>query len=469
MSASAANAGTPVIITASATAAGTLSGTLTIKSGTHTSRVSLSATAVEGVGLSIGRVTAESIELRWVNAHGDDALYELNVTTEGVSVDGFPEVVEAADEGYVLTDLEPSTRYAISLETPDGLEGPVTVTTATAVPVINVTASGSLEMESGVGEATEPLELTIETRYVDGNIAVSIGAPFELSTDKVTWSRSLELLPEEVRFYLRAAASEAGDYASQLRVSGGGADWEGDVALTVSDAPYFLETFEVDSKVADKVTPYKNNITFEGVAGSWTLGNAGLENGNGKRHGTYSVRFGKQATSSLTLASDLTRGAGTVSFYAANWTASEATPTVHVESSTDGGTTWTDHGNVSVTGTELEPYSINVKESGTVRIRLRQSAGARFNLDDISVSPYHPSAIAPVGADTDEASTWDAYCRDGRLIIEGSKAATPLSVYTIDGAMIWAGAPAATISLPLPPATVYIVASPTHARQVLIR
>ncbi|MCM1336507.1 MAG: endonuclease [Candidatus Amulumruptor caecigallinarius] len=466
LTATAANAGATVTITATAATAGPVSGTLTITSATHTSHVAVKATAIDGIGLRASRVTAESIEVEWVNVHDADELYELYVTTAGVDVDGFPEVVDASDEGYTIGGLEPSTTYAISLNTPDGKEGPLSVTTSKAVASISVIASGSLDMESGVGEATEPLELTVESRYVDGNIAVSVGAPFEVSTDKASWSRAVELLPEEDRFYLRAAAAEAGDYKAQLHVSGDGAEWEEEVTLSVSDAPYFLETFEVDDAVAGKAGPYKSNVTVQGVAGSWTLTDAGFEAKTGVHYqGERSMRFGKDSTSALTLAEDLTRGAGTVSFYAANWSDNEGRAVIHVESSTDGGRTWTDHGSVTLTSTGYELFKTDVKKASPVRFRLRQSSGARFNVDDISVSPYSSAAVATLAADD---AGWDAYCRDGQLVIESSNAALPLSVYSVDAKTLWSGSAARTVTLTLP-AGVYIVASDTHARRVLVK
>lgn len=476
LTASAANAGANVTVTATASAPGALAGTLSVTSGSHTARVALRANAIEGVGLRASRVTAESIEVEWVNVHSADDLYELFVTTAGVAVDGFPEVVEAADEGYIIAGLEPSTPYEISLDTPDGLEGPLRVTTAKAVASISVIASAPLDMESGVDEATEPIELTVESRYVDGNITVSVGAPFEVSTDKASWSRSLELLPEEDRFYLRAAATEAGDYSAQLRVSGDGATWEEDVTLAVSDEPYFLETFEVDDAVADKAGPYQTNATVSGVAGLWHLNNIGFEVKTGTNYeGQRSMRFGKNATSTLTLADDLTRGAGTVSFYAANWTANEATATLHIESSTDGGRTWTDHGTATVTSPDYELFKADVKTPGTVRFRIRQSSGARLNIDNVSVTPHHASAaITTIGADglgdnDDEANAWTAYCHDGRLVIETNPSlpAPSLTVYTIDAQTLWSGTVTATTTL-TPAPGLYIVASPTHARRVLI-
>lgn len=134
---------------------------------------------------------------------------------------------------------------------------------------------------------------------------------------------------------------------------------------------------------------------------SWYFNNAGIWADTNK-NGGLSCRFGKNSSSSIEMTEDIADGASKVSFYAANWSATESAPTVQVQYSTDHGSTWTTCGTCKPTSTWTK-YSYDLNVSGSVRFKLNQTAGARFNIDDIAITaqakiPEPVIGITPIAA-----------------------------------------------------------------------
>ena len=128
------------------------------------------------------------------------------------------------------------------------------------------------------------------------------------------------------------------------------------------------------------------NTTFiQGSAFAWNTYNVGIWSGDANANGTQSCRFGKEASSYVEMAEDLTDGASKVTFYAAKWSSSEANPTLQLLYSTNGGSTWTAVGTCSPSVT-WQQYIFNVNVTGTVRFKILQTAGARLNIDDIAIT-----------------------------------------------------------------------------------
>lgn len=131
----------------------------------------------------------------------------------------------------------------------------------------------------------------IESEYVYGDVTVSVGAPFELSTDRSQWSRSVVLGPQEERFYLRLNSQEAGTYVVLLEASSDECEAD-DAELTgvVGDAVNFIEDFENPNTGG-----YTPTGVYAGSAASWVFTNGNVFN-NYKYEGKQSFRFSDKAS-----------------------------------------------------------------------------------------------------------------------------------------------------------------------------
>ena len=143
----------------------------------------------------------------------------------------------------------------------------------------------------------------------------------------------------------------------------------------------------------------------QGHSFSWFFTNAGIW-ADTNSNGTLSCRFGNNANSCIEMTEDYAYGASRITFYAANWKANEAAPTIQVQYSSNGGNTWTTVGSCSP-NTTWKQYSFDLNVLGNVRFKIVQTAGARLNIDDIAITantapPVEPSisitAIAPIEA-----------------------------------------------------------------------
>ncbi len=174
--------------------------------------------------------------------------------------------------------------------------------------------------------------------------------------------------------------------------------------------------------------------------------------------------MGKDTTSSIAMADDKQQGLGTVVFDAAKW-GSDADAAINVEYSSDQGSTWTSAGQVTLDSSTCTAYSITINKTGNGRIRFRQSSGKRWFIDNISISDY-----TELGAVNElEYHSWDAYCRDSKLILECRDKSAEIAAHGIDG-ITWVNRTFApgTHSIDLPKG-MYIVVSDDFVRRVLIK
>ncbi len=81
-------------------------------------------------------------------------------------------------------------------------------------------------------------------------------------------------------------------------------------------------------------------------------------------------------------------------------------------------------------------YSVAVNVAGTARMRLHQTDGKRFIIDNIAITPYTTGLSDP----TAPFHRWDAFCRDGKLTVEVKDAGgLDVTVYAIDGTTVFSG------------------------------
>lgn len=148
----------------------------------------------------------------------------------------------------------------------------------------------------------------------------------------------------------------------------------------------------------------------QGKAFSWHFSNAGIW-ADTNSNGTQSCRYGKNANSYIEMNEDVSGGASKVTFYAANWSNDDA-PTLQLQYSTNGGSTWTNAGTCSP-GSTWKQYVFNLNITGNVRFKILQTAGSRLNIDDIAITSNavpvtNPQITAPVNGSTVDVGTIEA-------------------------------------------------------------
>lgn len=452
--------GASVTVSFKASSAGTYTGKLTVKSGTASSTVNLTVRTLDGLPAGAATdITENSFVARWTNIDNAGTSYSLNVYRDNQMLQGYPVQVSAADERYQVTGLEPSTTYTYTVSSSTLTSNSVTVTTSEPMPSIQFLFDGELQFEAKPGEPSAVAELLLDVENVSSDITISIREPFQLSTDKTAWRQSIILSPEEDRFYLRLLGNTEGEYIASLTASAG--DYENDnvtVSGTISSGkPTFIETFEPEG------TGSYSAHDYDGSATTWKFNDVGIWGGDATHGGQQAARFGKKTDSSITTAQAKPAGIGIVKFWAEPYN-KDGEAAVAVQYSTDG-SSWTTAGTVTVTGSSFAEYSVTVNAKGSQYLRLQQTAGKRFMLDDLSVTNYGgASAVLDY-----EYHSWDAFCRDNRLTIENNDSDNTFAVYGIDGLTYYSGQPGTgTISLPLP-AGLYIVVVNEFSRRVLIK
>ncbi len=469
ISAAQANAGYELTVKCLASKAGTVTGTLSISADDMEREVDLTCVVVDGLPVyEAQNVSSDEFTVRWVNL-GDAASYSLNVSQGSRSLTGYPKAVSAASESYTVTGLEPLTTYTFQLSSTTVSSKVMSVTTADLLPNIDVMFDGELHFETAPGVDSEVAELLLDVENISDDITVSVKSPFQVSTDKSKWATSVVLSPDEDRFYLRLGATAEGQYETSIILKAGdytADDAEATASVVDPASTFFFEDWEEVVNPTSTVNCY-SNTTFAGSACEWTVNNGGFGTATQDKSFNQSVtmRMGKNSDSSLSMNEDKTGGLGTVAFDAAVWP-NDASAVVAVEYSLDGGKTWTLADKVTLSTSSATGYSVDIAQAGSGRVRFRQTSGSRWLIDNISISNY--TALSAVNRL--DYHSWDAYGRDGKLVIECREGSERVSVYGVDG-IVWAADrefACGQHSLDLP-AGLYIVVAGDFARRVVVR
>ena len=441
----------------------TSTGTLSLTSGNTAVTVNLQARSIDTIeATDATEITETSFTANWCNIHGDGAMYSLMLYLNGSPLTDYPIRVPAEDESYTLTGLQPDSDYSYTLSYNNEVSNTVNVRTATPIPSIQFLFDGELDFVSEPGVASDIAEILMEVENIAGNINLSVNAPFELSTDKSSWNRTITLTEDEDRFYMRLNGSEAGRYTSYISATAGDYIYDDiDVTGIITSAASLLEDFESGNSA-----PAYTNGTYKGNATEWNITNVAIDPRDKSKaySGNWVCCFGNNSNSSISTSEPLQGGIGTVSFMAKLWS-KDAHAKIKVQYSTDGNN-WIDAGSVIVeSDSEYSNYSATVNHSGALYLRLQQVSGKRVLIDDIEASRY-----SGVGAVTQlYYHSWDAYTRDGLLIIENSRDGDRFSVYSIDGTTRFEGdLPSGETALKLE-SGLYIITSGNFARRVLIK
>ncbi|MDE6277621.1 MAG: endonuclease [Muribaculaceae bacterium] len=457
-------------ITFEADVVGVYSETMTVSCGAVSSRVLFRIEIVDGLPLlPAANITSESFDVCWTYVGDADAsgCYSLAVTdAEGRAIPGYPRAVDAKAGRYTVADLTPATEYRFSLKSKTLTSKTGEVSTAEPLPEVDFFFEGDIRLVSAPGEPSPAAEIWIETDNVDSDYTVSVSAPFQLSLDKALWSRSLTLSPEDDRMYLRVLSDEEGEFETSIVAMVGSHRIDDAEVSAIIAAPGadFLETFE---NFPDGMGSYANH-EYEGTACSWHFEDIGMWSSDKAHTGSYAIRGGKGGAAVLEMTSDRPSGIGMLRFWAHVWN-TDAAPEFDVMLSTDGGSSWSKVGSIKLDGADYKEYSCPVNAIGRARIKLVQTDGKRFLLDDLSLSSHASGLDAPTALH----NQWDAWCpASGCLRVEAA-APVSISVYALDGRVLAAGravSPDAPLLLEgLAPAEVYIVVADDFSRRVLVR
>ena len=469
-----ASTGTNVTVTLNAKDERTYTATLTLASSADNinTKVTLTAKAMRGLPASEPTmITDESFMAHWTyigdaDSNGCYTLYVLDA--DGNDIDTYPRSVPAKDEEYLVDELEPETDYKFYISNGTLKSNVMDVRTAAPIPAVQILYDGDLILSTEPGVPSDPAELLLDIENIYTDITFSVDQPFQLSSDKSNWSTSLTVDPREDRMYIRLFGDNEGTFTSIIRAVAGeySAD-DAEVTGIISSVTSFYEDFE---------TTATNNYTttsFQGNACKWTLSDAGTFNvKNEAANGTYYLRMGKTNTSSAAMADDKSGGIGLVTLMAAGWSSSDGSTKFKLQYSTDHGATWNDAGEAEIeapssSNKTYSMYTFTVNKPGNVRLKIQQTYGQRFCIDDIEATNY-ASAVEELVFGDEKGNGWDAYCSDGQLYVQLDKDAH-VAVHGTDGiTYVNANAAAGTNTYSLPKG-LYVVVVGQSTRRVLIK
>ncbi|WP_303027044.1 endonuclease [Duncaniella muris] len=436
---------------------------LTLSSGSLVTKVNLTASAINGIPAhEAAYVTEDSFTACWTGLAGDSD-YTLTVSLNGTPISGYPVTVRADDGRHIVTGLEPGTTYTYQLSSATMKSNIVTVTTAVPQPSIDIMHYGSdsrVVLTAMPGEPSDCEEFWLETENIDSEITLSVNSPFELSTDKAEWTRTLILRPMEDRFYIRIAASPAGHYETFITATAGSYSTDDSMVeaiVTDPSVPTFIETFNPIGS-----TSYGNHV-YKGSATTWNCKDVLFSASEGVDK-TGAVRFGKTTSSSITTASAKPAGIGTISFQAKRF-GTDDDAVIEVEYSADSGQTWQSAGKAEISSSAYTEFTFPVNVKGDNLIRLRQTSGERVNIDNFTVTDYAGQSAIEI---VDDIQTWEAYSLGGSLVIENHGEASRFIVYNLEGMILADRTVSGSATLPLTPGF-YIVSNLTDIRRVVVK
>ena len=203
-------------------------GSLTITAGPVVSKVTLRAHALEGLPAAPAEnVTDRAFTARWVCVGDafDDGCYTLTVcdAATGEAIEGYPVNVPAEALTHTVGDLDASTDYTYTLASASETSNTVSVRTLDPIPYIALTCEGGTpSLTASAGQhPLEPEQVFMDTDNIEGNVTISVSAPFLVSTDRNSWHTSISIDPLEERIYLSVLADEPGQYISPVRATAG--------------------------------------------------------------------------------------------------------------------------------------------------------------------------------------------------------------------------------------------------------
>lgn len=243
-------------------------------------------------------------------------------------------------------------------------------TSDTTPPTVSVTESGSTGTLAFTATASDNVGVTKVEFYVDGALkGTDTANPYTLALDSATLANGGHSLTAK-------AYDAAGNVGSSSAVSFS-------VSNNVPTGSTLAESFDTGTKTSYAA----GTVTLS--TGSWTLTDALLgASSSDRKNGVQSVRV--RNSGKVTMGFDFATGAQTVSVKHAKF-GSDGTSTWGLWYSTDGGSTWTQAGNlVTTSSTTLATASFTVNVTGPIRFEIRKTDGtsSRVNFDNFAIAGY---------------------------------------------------------------------------------
>lgn len=448
------------------------SGVLTLQSGTLRVTCPLSAKSIDGLPAGPATdITSSSFIAHWSCIDTPESIYTLNVMHDGASIEGYPISVNATDEQAYVGNLEAETSYTYTVASQTQTSAPVNVITAPLQPSIEFLYDGALEFTSTAGRPSDIAEIILIIENIPGIVTISVTTPFEVSTDKCNWERSVILYPDEDRFYMRLFSQSAGEFSTTLTATTQGyvnddVDIDG---IVIAEVPTFHEDFEPKGEGS------YNEKTYVGSACSWaTDAYFGTGSDNYPHDGNQAARMPNKKAGHLTMLEAKEGGIGTVSLWARLWRQENNTVTLNVSVSADMGQSWNKAGTITIepidngAGNRYREYTLPINLEGNLRVKFEQDIPSRTMIDDIRMTDFRNSSIERVNSA--EYHSWDAFCRNGQLVMESNGSTEDFAnVYSADGIERFSGKLAkGEMLLDVVPG-LYIVVVRDFARRVLVR
>ncbi len=240
----------------------------------------------------------------------------------------------------------------------------------TTPPTVSATENGTSGTITFTATASDNVGVTKVAFYVDGALkGTDTASPYTLTLDSATLANGGHSLTAKA---YDAAGNVGGSPAVSFSVSN-----------NVPTGSNLAESFDTGSKGSYAT----GTVTLS--TGTWTLTDALLGGSSSDRKvGAQSVRV--RNSGKVTMGFDFATGAQTVSVKHAKF-GSDGSSTWGLWYSTDGGSTWTQAGNlVTTTSTTLATASFTVNVTGAIRFELRKTDGTsnRVNFDDFSIAGF---------------------------------------------------------------------------------
>lgn len=433
------SAGSNLTVTVNAKDERAYTATLSLKSTPDNidTKVTLTVNAMRGLpATEPTMITDESFMAHWTYVGDEDkygcyTLYVLD--SDGNNVDTYPRAVNAKDEEYLVDELEAETDYKFYITNGTLTSNVMDVRTAAPIPSVQILYDGDLNLVGEPGVPSDPEELLLDIENIYTDVVFTVNEPFQLSSDKSNWNTSLTVDPREDRIYIRIYGEDSGAFSSTIRATAGEyVNDNAEVTGSIYAATSFYEDFEVETQTGNYTT-----TKFVGNACEWKLSDAGtFKVKNEAANGDGYLRMGKTSKSWAEMAVDMERGMGKVTLMAAGWSSSDGPTKFKLQYSTDQGATWNDAGEAEIaaptsSAKQYSQFTFTVNQQGKVRMRIQQTEGARFCIDDIEATNYTTDVNDTVFGD-ERGFGWDAYCLAGNLVVTlGQKAS--VAIHGVDG------------------------------------
>ncbi|WP_321518003.1 endonuclease [uncultured Bacteroides sp.] len=459
-------AGAKVTVQYTSASAATSTGTLLLSGGGVSVLVNLTAEAVDGIPvLAASNVTSKSFVASWKNVSDATTKYDFSLyqSDKATLVSGYPVSVNASSETQTVANLTPDTQYYYKLAGGGLSSNLIGAKTLVAVPVVTATPQGgNLDFVTLPNVTSSVKSVTVSTEYINSNISVQVGTPFEISSDQQTWSNTITLASVGGTFYVRMASSVAGSYQSTLSLNC--SEITDAQELTVNGSAELAKTFLEDFEKKNTVGYFNGEV--ESTTGSWVFVNTLIMNGDNSdlKNGIRSARI--KPAGSISMNFDKQNGIGTLSLYAGTYGTDVAT-TLGIYYSSDAGTTWKSVAeNIGVSNTFTEyKYSINI--SGNVRIKIvnltTSGTKPRVNVDDISMTDYTSTGISK-----NESDSFRFYVQSNQLVIQNDKTQT-ICIYNISGQTIYKQKLMPGVTSVTLPQGIYILSGEGVVKKVIVK